>query len=470
MNLHDRFTQIRPMLYQSWDLGWPMILIMFFHFAIGLTDAYVGGLLGVKILAAVGYVGQLYWTLMILANALTVGTVAMVSQAHGAKSSIGVGGVTTHSLALGLIISSIITGLAHIYPEKLVNMAGMPGDIRDIAVVFLEIFSLVVIPTYLMIITGGILRASGRIRTAMFNAFIAAIFNIGGDFVLAFGYGPFPEMGFRGIAWSTMVSTVLGAGLNMFYMFRGPLRINLKMITNPATRCLKNLIKLGVPTAIQQTSWNVGTLVVYFLVGSLQKDEIVALAAMTGGLRIEAVVFLPIFALSMAASVLTGNRLGAGDVEGAKFGAKVTAGMCLVIIGIPAIAIFISAPWISLFLTKDPAVLAEMTRYLRIQMVAMPFMAIGVTLSGAMQGAGDTFGTMRLIVFGMWVVRIPLILSVIYLLKTPPVGIWWAMTLSVIIMCALLASRFKSGVWVEASKDKKNNSMLWEACAEKWRT
>jgi putative MATE family efflux protein len=442
-----------------------MILIMFFHFAIGLTDAYVGGLLGVKVLAAVGYVGQLYWTLMILANALTVGTVSMVSQAHGAKSDIGITGVTTHSLAMGLIVAAIITGLARLYPDKMVEFAGMPKNIREIAVVFIQIFALVVTPTYLMIITAGVLRASGRIKIALANAFIAALLNIGGDFVFAFGYGPFPEMGFRGIAWSTMLSTMVGAALNTFHMFRGPFGLDIYAIARPAPKCLKNLIKLGVPTAIQQSSWNLGTLIVYFLVGSLQKGEIVALAAMTGGVRIEAVVFLPIFALSMAASVLTGNRLGAGDVEGAKSGAKVTAALCLVIITIPATFIFAAAPWISTFLTNDPAVVAEMTRYLRIQMVAMPFMAIGVSLSGAMQGAGDTFGTMKLIVFGMWFVRIPSILAIIFLLRLPPVAIWWAMTFSVIIMCALLALRFKSEIWTQASKDKNSNAMLWEACA-----
>ena len=67
-------SEARPFLKDSWALGWPMILIMFFHFAIGITDVYVAGFLGSEVMAAVGYVGQLYWTLMILASGLTVGT------------------------------------------------------------------------------------------------------------------------------------------------------------------------------------------------------------------------------------------------------------------------------------------------------------------------------------------------------------------------------------------------------------
>jgi Na+-driven multidrug efflux pump len=88
---------VRELLRESWAMGWPMIFIMFFQFSIGLADIYVAGFLGTRVLAAVGYVGQLYWTLMILAMAITTGCVSMVSQAHGAQSSEGVSNITSQS-------------------------------------------------------------------------------------------------------------------------------------------------------------------------------------------------------------------------------------------------------------------------------------------------------------------------------------------------------------------------------------
>jgi len=108
-----------------------------------------------------------------------------------------------------------------------------------------------------------------------------------------------------------------------------------------------------------------------------------------------------------------------------------------------------------------------MTRYLRVNMVAMPFMAIGITLSGALQGAGDTFGTMRIVFIGMWLVRIPAILFAIYVLHTGSIGVWWTMTLSIIAMCALFWFRFRAGAWTTASVDRSNKTMLWEACLTK---
>lgn len=441
-----------------------MILIMFFQFSMGLTDAYVAGYLGTEVLAAVGYVSQLYWTLVILANAITVGTVSMVSQAYGARSSMGVGSIAANSLLMGVAISAPLTLVAVLFPSAIVRIAGMPSEIQSIAEAFVRIFALVLIPTYVMIITGGVLRSSGRVRITLINNFIAACVNMVASLGLGLGLGPFPHLGYVGIAWATAIATTLGMLLNLIHLFWGPGRLTLRCLVSPVTRCLRNLVKLGVPTALQQVAWNAGTLVVYFLVGQLEGGQITALAAMTAGFRIEAIIFLPIFALNMAAAVLTGNRIGSGDIAGARSGAKATAALCFSIIFLPTLVIFILAPWLSAFLTDDPAVLEEMTRYLRINMLGMPFMAVGVTLSGALQGAGDTFATMRIIFTGMWLIRIPLMLTVIHVFRGTATSIWWCMVASIICMIGLLIHRFRGNAWTKASLDKKSKTLLWEAC------
>ena len=423
--------------------------------------------MGTDVLAAVGYVGQLYFTLIILANGISVGTVSMVSQAYGAKSSEGVGNVASHSLVLGVAISGLLTVLAEIYTAELVWAAGMPEGIQHTAEVFIQIFSLVLVPTYVMIISAGILRASGSIRIAMINSAVAATLNVLGDLILGFGWGPIPALGFRGIAWSSAIASTVGMTLNLLCVSYGPHGVSWSSMVRPLSICLKNLIKLGVPTALQQTAWNTGTLVVYFLVGQLAMGQITALAAMTAGLRIEALIFLPIFAFNMACAVLTGNRLGAGDITGARTGAKAAALLCLAMIIVPAFLIFVFAPFVSGLLSSDPEVLEEMTRYLRINMLGMPFLAVGITLGGALQGAGDTLGTMRIIFTGMWVIRIPLILLVMHVFRAGAMAIWWCMTFSTIIMCGLLVNRFHGNAWMAASMDKKTKAMLWEACLGK---
>jgi putative MATE family efflux protein len=401
---------------------------------------------------------------MILASGITVGTVSMISQAYGAKCAEGVAHITAHSLILGIGISGVLTVLAQLYPEAIVRLAGMPPGIQEIAEAFIRIFSLVLVPTYVMFITSGTLRASGRIRLSMINSFVGSATNVVGNFVLAFGWGPIPALGYKGIAWATVVGIGLGTVLNLVPVMRGPGSLTTTAFTTPLPRCFGNLVKLGFPSAMQQIAWNVGTLVIYFLLGRLQVGEITALAAMTAGVRIEGIIFLPIFAMNMASAVLTGNRLGSGDETGARSAARVTAGLSLGIVCLPVIAMIIFAPGISSLLSEDTAVVQEMIRYLRINMIGMPFFAIGVSLSGALQGAGDTLATMKIVFAGMWLIRIPLILLAMYGLHTGATGVWWAMTISIVIMCGMFIGRFRGNAWTKASVDQKTKTMFWQAC------
>ena len=66
-----------------WHMSWSMILVMFFNFLVGLTDIYVAGFLGPEIQAVVGFVSELYFFIIIMANAISIGTVALLSSAVG---------------------------------------------------------------------------------------------------------------------------------------------------------------------------------------------------------------------------------------------------------------------------------------------------------------------------------------------------------------------------------------------------
>ena len=49
----------------------------------GLADLYVAGFIGPGIQAAVGFVTQLFFLVIVLANAIGIGSAAMVSRAVG---------------------------------------------------------------------------------------------------------------------------------------------------------------------------------------------------------------------------------------------------------------------------------------------------------------------------------------------------------------------------------------------------
>ena len=64
-------------------MSWPLIIVMFLEFLVSITDVFVAGRIGKEVQAAVGFTSQLYFIFVVLANAMTQGTVSVVAKLHG---------------------------------------------------------------------------------------------------------------------------------------------------------------------------------------------------------------------------------------------------------------------------------------------------------------------------------------------------------------------------------------------------
>lgn len=436
-----------------WSLTWPMLIIMVLNFLVGFTDLYVAGLIGKDVQAAIGYVSQLYFLFIILGNAISTGTVALVSRSFGALAFDKVSGYVKQSLFLGLVVSLALMAYGLIFYEPTVRLAGFPPRIRGIAETYLVIFSIALASNYLLIISSAIFRASGEVMKPLMTMSVFCIMNIALDFALVFGFGPFPALGYRGIGYATATAATLCMALSLLFFLTGRWRGLLKKGFKIDWPIILSIVKLGWPAGLLQVAWNAGSIVLYSILSRLGGQSITALASITNGLRIEAVVFMPAFAMNMAASVLVGQNLGAGNPSrAARLGWKI-AFIAMTALSLLSCIIFVKAEFFASLLTHDPAVLKETARYLRVNMLSEPFMALALVLGGALQGAGDTRGNMWVIIFCMWFIRLPVAFVLALPLGYGALGVWIAMLVSMVFQGLLMALRFYSGGWKELKLD-----------------
>jgi Na+-driven multidrug efflux pump len=80
-------------------------------------------------------------------------------------------------------------------------------------------------------------------------------------------------------------------------------------------------------------------------------------------------------------------------------------------------------------------------------MLSEPFMAMSVILGGSLMGAGDTRSAMSVIVFSLWVIRIPLAYVLAVSAGYGAVGIWAAMVISMVFQGITMTVRFRRGAW-----------------------
>jgi MATE family multidrug resistance protein len=436
-----------------WDMSWPMLLVMLFNFFVGFADIFVAGFIGPDVQAAVGFVGQFYFLIIIVANAISVGTLALVARAIGKGNREKALEASRQSMLFSGLIALALMVPGVLFYRQFIALAGFPPAIRQTAENFLRIFALSIGPNYLLIISNAVFRASGEVKKPLLTMFIVSVINILGDFFFVFGIFPFPRAGYIGIAISTVSSVTIGICINLFFFRLGRWKDFYARPWRLSWDIIRRITLFGWPAALLQVAWNAGTILLYSILSKLGSESITALAAITNGLRIEAVIYLPAFALNMAASVLVGQNLGSGNPDRAeKVGWKIThAG--IVLISLMALIIFVWADSLASLVTKSPPVLTETARYLRINMFSEPFMAMSSILGGGLQGAGDTRGTMWVIIIAMWCIRLPLAYLFALIFDYGATGVWLAMIISMMLQGILMAFRFQGGKWKQVEVD-----------------
>ncbi|MBF0558222.1 MAG: MATE family efflux transporter [Nitrospirae bacterium] len=430
-----------------WQLSWPMLLIMILNFFVGMTDIYVAGFISPEVQAVVGFVSQIFFLNIIIANAISIGTIALTARSIGAGDFDGAVKIARQSLIFGIVAAVILMAGGLIFYRQIIAVAGFPHNIRPIAERFIKIFALSLGPNYVLIISNAVFRASGEVRKVLLTMFLVSAVNIAGNFLLVFGLFSFPGLGYIGIALATAISVTVGMMVNFVLFSRGRWKAIYRTPANMSGGIVIRILELSWPAALLQIAWNAGSIVLYNILGRLGSGSITALASLTNGLRIEAIVYLPAFALNMAAAVLVGQNLGAKDIARAtEVGWKMAlSGIALV--SIMAVIIFILAEDLASLISGDPSVLKGTALYLRFNMVSEPFMALSAILGGGLQGAGDTRGTMRIIVTAMWIIRLPLAWLFALVLGYGAPGVWAAMVTSMVIQGILMAYRFHRGLW-----------------------
>jgi Na+-driven multidrug efflux pump len=212
---------------------------------------------------------------------------------------------------------------------------------------------------------------------------------------------------------------------------------------------VKGMIIIGWPIGMLQVLWQFSSMVLFLILSALPEQRIEILAALTTGLRIESVIYLPVFGFNMANAVIVGNLLGEKRREDAFRSGFITASIGVLIVTILVIAVILNARWITSFLSNNEIVIRESMKYVYISMISEPFMAWGLILGGGLNGAGDTRSVMMRVALSVWCVRIPLSYIFVVLFGFGPISVWWSMNLSQFLQAYLISKRYFNRGWLQ---------------------
>lgn len=425
------------------QLAWPAILGNLGFSLVGLVDIKIVGSLGASAVAAVTTGHRIFWVLEAVLIAITAGTTAMVARAWGAGNTAEAQRVTQVSLWLCGGIAVLMTAPVYIFSDFFVSVFNLDPETLSMAADFLRILVLFNVCFATSMVFGAALRAAGDVMTPLWVGLITNVFNIGLVYGLVNGHFGLPAMGVMGAALANGIAFAVGMVMMGILWLRGRLRIRVAQGRSVTRERLQQIFKIGYPAGIEQLAMEMG-FVLFLWVVALYGTA--AYASYGIGVQILSVSFLVGFGFTVAASTHVGQKLGAGDPEGAMRSGWRATSLSILTMTVLGASIAAAAEPLARFMIDDPDVVRITVTFIYIMGAVQPLMAIVFTLGGALRGAGDTRFPLLTTLVGLVVVRGGG--SALFAwLGFDVTWIFGALILDYLVKSAMLTWRFHSGRW-----------------------
>ena len=437
------------------SLATPTILTMLSQTLMWTVDTALLGRVSSLALAAAGLGGMLTWATYSLFNNLSRITGTFVAQAYGRGDEDAVGHYTWQGLYIALVTGLILQAFGY-YAYLVLPWTHNPTDVQELTYVYIKWRSLSAVFTQIVFVLMGFFQGRRDVKIPMWAGLISNVANLVLDVWLIFGWDGFqlagrtwlavPAMGVQGAAIGTSVSSFLNAVALALWALAPRLRHKyaLHRIRRPDPRAIVNMVRVGLPAAWEGFIDMGGFLMFTIFVGTAGAIQ---LAASQITIQVLSFSFMPLWGLTTAASVLTGNWIGAGQPDTAAVYGRQTYKLGSYYSILLATVIILCRDHIFGIFTTDPEVLALGASLAVAAATFQYFDGIRMLSSGILQGAGDTRYTMLVTLVVMWGLFIPLTWYLIVQRGGDVISAWIGASFCYLLQGALMWRRFESGKW-----------------------
>jgi len=455
----SKFSQIFSLIKQSFSsaeqdytkgsipkavilLAIPMILELSLESIFAVVDMFFVSKLGQNAIATVGLTESVISIIYSFAIGLSVAATAIVARRVGEKNIDEGAKAGAQAIIVSVVFTMLLSIIGVIYAAEILAFMGANSDIVRDGAIFTQIMLGSSMSIMLLFLINGIFRGAGDAAMAMKSLWIASILNIILCPILIGIYG------LKGAAIATVIGRTTGLLYQIYHLVGGKGLIKFKLsYFNIDFTIIKSIIIIAWPATVQ------------FVIASGSWIILTKLVAETGGttasagyqIAIRNVIFfiLPAWGLSNAAATLVGQNLGAKEYKRAEESVMLTTKYNAIFMAfVSALFILFSETIIRIF-TQDDSVVVYGVKALQYIGTAYIFYGVGMVMTQALNGAGDTRTPTIINFVCFWCIQIPMayLLAVKFDMKTT--GVFIAIPVSETILALLAWYYFKKGKWKE---------------------
>jgi putative MATE family efflux protein len=426
-------------------LSIPMVLEMVMESLFAIVDIFFVSRLGAEALATVGVTESLMTVIYAVGMGFSMGTTGLVARRIGEKHNDEAGFAGAHSILLGILASFLFAVPGVLFASDILKIMGASEKVIQTGASYTAIMFAGNGVIMLLFINNAIFRSAGDAAVAMRALWLANGINIVLDPCLIFGLGPFPELGVTGAAVATTTGRSVGVLFQLYILFKGTKRIRLFLKHfRLKTSLLIKLLKLSVggigQFLIATTSW-IG---LYWILGRFGDT---VFAGYTVAIRTIVFSLLPAWGISNAAATLVGQNLGAERPDRAEKSVWITGLVNAAYLMIAGIAFFtFPGLFISLFGVDDQVFIIG-AKALKTISLGFIFYGIGMVMTQAFNGAGDTYTPTLLNFICFYIIELPLAYILAIYLRMEETGVFLSVVIAESLLGLAAVFFFRLGRW-----------------------
>ncbi len=435
----------------------PLIIEQVLSLMVGTADSMMVSGAGEAALSAVSLIDQINAIIINLFIAFSTGGAVVASQYIGGKKNEEANRSASQLLLLLTVSSLILTALILVFKRQLISLVfgAIEADVMEHALTYLTITAISF--PFLALLSGGsaLFRSMSRSATVTKNSLIINVINVVGNAILIYGF----DMGVAGAAYATLFSRIVGC-ISLLYLLsrsNGVIHLDIadKKKWKPDMHLLGRIMKIGVPSGLENSFFQIGRTLVMGVVTLFGTSQIAANAVSN---TITGIVWMPPSAINLAIVTVVGQCVGARDREQVTFYMNKLLKMSGFLFLGTASFMMLLLPLILMIYNLTPD--TQRTVYILLSFYSV----LGVlcyspsfSIPNVLRAAGDVTYSMTVSILSMIIFRVggSYLLGLYFGLGV--VGVWISMTIDWIVRSCFFLPRLLRGRWLDNALCKELN-------------